>query len=329
MRKEREEAERLRKEEEEKRALAAADERAIQESNDLVEKHCVVKNGTIEKCNYTGPALKKFIIPSHIHSIGERAFENCKIADHIVFHGGIKSMGQFAFAKTPVSKVTLLEGIKTIDSFAFYSCERLSQVELPNSLTKIDGYAFQYCKFNEIKLPENLFEIGCNAFQYTGLVRLHIPKKVKNIAPGFCTAYGLKEITVEQGNAYYTSIDGNLYDRLATTFHTLGRCAEPYSLTIPSSVQTIASHACSCSKKLTSVFIPQSVKRIDSMAFYRCESLTEVFIPKSVEFIGYSTFGVTRAKLKCEVKKPFLSLPQGWNKNWRDNASSVSWSCTR
>lgn len=59
-------------------------------------------------------------------------------------------------------------GLQTIEADAFYGCQNLSQVTLPNSLKTIDLLAFKDTGLNELYIPENvsciemsLFARGC------------------------------------------------------------------------------------------------------------------------------------------------------------------------
>ncbi|GFI00841.1 hypothetical protein IMSAGC004_03252 [Bacteroidaceae bacterium] len=54
--------------------------------------------------------------------------------------------------------------IKIIPEFAFYSCENLKEVTLPSGLVTIGGYALNGCPFTTIDLPASLTEIQGYAF---------------------------------------------------------------------------------------------------------------------------------------------------------------------
>ena len=54
----------------------------------------------------------------------------------------IKEIGQFAFSRTDVESIMLPQGVEKIDYGAFYHCDRLTDVRLPESVMKIEPYAF-------------------------------------------------------------------------------------------------------------------------------------------------------------------------------------------
>ena len=62
------------------------------------------------------------------------------------------------------------EGINTIGSRAFYKCDRLLDIVIPDSVEKNKFEAFRGCdKLENIKLSENLTIVG-----YGGIWRLQI-----------------------------------------------------------------------------------------------------------------------------------------------------------
>lgn len=80
------------------------------------------------------------------------------------------------FSKIPVeifygykglTKLTLEEGVDTIQQYAFSKCSNLSSLTLPNTLKLIDKYAFGYNEsLKEIDLPASLLMM--NAFAFNG-----------------------------------------------------------------------------------------------------------------------------------------------------------------
>ncbi len=98
-----------------------------------------------------------------------------------------------------------------------------------------------------------------------------------------CT--NLKKITVSSGNAYYTDIDGILFDKAVTKLH---KCPE--------------------AKPLTEYTIPNSVTSINDYAFYRCVSLAKVVVPNSVTSIGSSAFGGCSSLVNINIPNSVTSI---------------------
>lgn len=90
----------------------------------------------------------------------------------------------------------------------------------------------------------------------------------------YCSS--LTSIKVDANNKYYSSIDGNLYNKDATTIIQYASGKTEKSFTIPDSVTSIGNSAFEWSG-LTSITIPDSVTSIGDYAFYYCFGLTDVY----------------------------------------------------
>ena len=70
-----------------------------------------------------------------------------------------------AFTYSPITDITIPEGVTNIDNYAFYGCQELALTSLPNSLERIYGYAFKGCYNLAItSLPDSLTSINSYAF---------------------------------------------------------------------------------------------------------------------------------------------------------------------
>lgn len=201
-------------------------------------------------------------IPAGVTKIGNGVFFNCSGFDGcLTLENGVKETGTLAFAssipKTPMC---------------------FNKLVLPNSLTKIGPYTFQYCtKIPELTLNEGLEVISDGAFDHmTGLenTSLTIPSTVKTIGGDYLvnenTGYGghvfydmgktskFKAIYTASGNKYFTSLDCILYsyDRTRILAYPRG-------------------------KRDTIFEIPEGVTQIDEMAFSRASYLKKVILPDS------------------------------------------------
>ena len=135
--------------------------------------------------------------------------------------------------------------VTSIGEYAFYDCDSLTSVTIPNSVTSIGDYAFDGCS------GLTSVTLNSNAIVTSG-------SSLRNI-------FGQQVKTYILGDEV-TSIGGSAFSG----------CSGLTSVTIPNSVTSIGSWAFSGCSRLTSVTIPNSVTSIGSRAFSGCSGLTSV-----------------------------------------------------
>ena len=91
----------------------------------------------------------------------------------------ITNIARQSFARTDVETVTLPGTITIIDERAFNYCEHLTSINLPSSIAKICGAAFEGCtSLENASFNEGLVEIDYYAFHSTKLKEIIIPSTV-------------------------------------------------------------------------------------------------------------------------------------------------------
>lgn len=205
-----------------------------------------ISNYAFSGCNN----LKSVAIPKSVTSINYFAFSYCSSLESVY----ITDMSAWCgisfddFVSNPlcyranlylnnelVTELTIPNDITKIRSYAFYMCGSITSVTIPNGVTAIDSYAFYSCEnLTNVTLPNSVTSIGSDAF------------------------YGCKS--------------------LATA-------------TLPDSITSIGSSAFKGCESLESINIPQNLIKIDSDTFYGCKSLKSVVIPDGVISIGSRAFG--------------------------------------
>ena len=137
----------------------------------------------------------------------------------------------------------------------------------------------------------------------TNLESVTIPGSVKSIGDyPFYGCVNLRSISVAEGNTYYSSQDGILYNSDKTTLICCPVGKTESVVIIPSGVTLIENAAFRSCTNLESVTIPSSVTSIGNSAFRSCTKLTSITIPDSVTSIGGSAFkdcfGLTRITME-------------------------------
>ncbi len=217
--------------------------------------------------------------------------------------------------------------ITTIGERAFYSCEGLTSVTIPNSVTTIGDRAFYNCmglilvtinsnaicsktyssystignifgsQVKEYIIGDSVTTIGSFAFyNCKGLTSVTIPNSVTTIGDyAFDGCSGLTSPVYNANCFAYMppsyqgayTIPNGIKQIAGSVFY---NCKGLTSVTIPNSVTTIGSFAFDNCSGLTSVTIGNSVTTIGNSAFRDCSGLTSVAIPNSVTTIGDQAF---------------------------------------
>ncbi|MBR0486505.1 MAG: leucine-rich repeat protein [Treponema sp.] len=243
---------------------------------------------------YGCDSLSSVTIPDSVTSIGGSAFYFCKSLSSVIISDSVTTIGEGAFASCKsLTSVTIPDSVTTIGSTTFSGCTSLSSVTIPDSVTSIGTRAFEYCtSLSSVTIPDSVTSIVNYTFkECTSLSSVTIPDSVTSIGYAsfsYCTS--LTTITVDSNNAYYSSIDGVLFNKAATTIITYPEGKQSAAYTIPDSVTSIGQYAFYQPSALSSVTIPDSVTYIGDYAFYFCKSLSSVTIPDSVTSIVDHTF---------------------------------------
>ena len=171
-------------------------------------------------------------------------------------HNGkpVTSIGDYAFYRRSLTRVTIGNSVTSIGDYAFSDCESLQSIEIPSSVTSIGNSAFAGCdSLTSVTIGNSVTSIGNSAFENCdSLTSVTIPDSV-------------------------TSIDS----------YAFFDCDSLTSVTIGNSVTSIGYEAFRDCDSLTSVTIGNSVTSIDVSVFRYCYSLT------SVTFSDTSTWYIT------------------------------------
>lgn len=231
--------------------------------------------------------------------------------------------------------VTDGEGVYTvveIGSYAFYYCESMTSVIIPESVMSIGDFSFFGChNLTSVIIPESVTSIGRDAFHACScLTSVTIPKSVTWIDKmAFMYCSNLTSVTILGSNvriwdrvfedcdklerAEFASIEAlckiDFYNDEANPLyyahHLYIDGNEITKADIPDSVSSIGNYTFTGCTGLKSVTIPESITNIGKDAFSYCNNLTEVTIPNSVITIGeyafYKCSGLTSITIPSNV----------------------------
>ena len=214
--------------------------------------------------------VTELVIPDGVTEIGHKAFSGCSALRKVTIPPSVRSIGGNAFSGCYtltgiyISDLAAWCGIKfDWDNPLFYAHElylkgeRVTELVIPDGVTKISAYAFSYCiGLTGVAIPDTVAEIGAGAFEYcSGIGSVTIPDSVAKIGAG----------------AFYS-------------------CTGLTSVSIPDSVINLGGSAFENCIRLRSATIPESITKIEYYTFSGCAALKDVNVPDSVTKIGKNAF---------------------------------------
>ena len=217
--------------------------------------------------------LTSINIPGTVTSIREFAFGKCgsltdisvdgsnvnySSLDGVLLDGGKTKIIRYPGGKTGTYQIP--EGVTTIGDGAFYDCRGLTGIEISSGVTTIESSAFDGC---------------------TGLTGMYIPGGVTEIGTyAFDRCLNLPNITVDEANANYSSVDGVLFDKEKTSLLCCPK-GKTGQYRVPDGVTQIYDGAFYGCKSLTGIEIPETVTAMYDNIFCDCDSLLNISVDES------------------------------------------------
>jgi uncharacterized repeat protein (TIGR02543 family) len=192
---------------------------------------------------------------------------------------------------TSVSIAGASKTVTSIKTYAFQGAQKLTTLNISEGVTTLHyGIAESATLLSSINLPDSYTVMSESAFaDANALTSIAISDLVTSIGETYF--YGIRNlssITVDNNNAYYSSIDGVLFDKLQSKLITYPQGKTGSNYAVRDGVTHIGSGAFRNSK-FTSVSIPEGVTHIESGAFLgsRVESIS---LPDSLIEIASQAF---------------------------------------
>ena len=252
-----------------------------------------------ERLLYCCSSLEAIEIGAMVSSVGYEAFYNCKNLKSIVVNEGNETYagtGNCLIHKA--SKILILgcensvipnDGTVTeIGYQSFIFCETITNIIIPNGVTKIWDYAFYGCSnLTSIVIGENVESIGSAAFGACWkLVEVYnfsdITITKGQYGNGDIGAYALNVYTSTADiSKLWTTADGFIFYEDGDVCYLLGYTGNTQDIVLPDDCNgktyTIYKHAFENRADIVTITIPKNVTTIAFSAFYNCSGLTTVY----------------------------------------------------
>ncbi len=199
---------------------------------------------------------------------------------------GNKAINQVTSGPVTIPATANGYSVVTIDTQAFYWCENITSVVIPNTVTRIEYGAFSNCtSIESITIPASVTYIDSYAF-------------------GRNTS--LMSYSVDEANPRFTSKDGMLLNKAGNTLRAFPAGIEG-EIVIPAYITDVSSGAftgCSLSK----LTFPENVIYVGSFAVTDCRNLQHVVWNASYQYINSCCFRYNGSLSNIELSEGLIFI---------------------
>lgn len=176
------------------------------------------------------------------------------------------SIAEFGFGgAVNLKQIKLHENLTHIGEDAFISCISLEEIDIPDQVKRIDGNDFHGCKnLRVVKFGQSVELTEDTWHDFNGCV-------------------SLERFEVDENNAFYSTIDGNLYSKDGTVLFRYCSGKKETNFKIPDGVVAIEESAFLSSNNLEKIEIPKGVQKIEHYAFAYCDNLNVISYLGTIE----------------------------------------------
>lgn len=232
--------------------------------------------------------LKKISFPSTLKRIENSAFAGCESLKEIIYWGTFEDWSNIVFEneysnpmrvsnyvnfiiKKPEKNPIIGRKKKIIKAYQFYNIKSLTEIEIYDSVEKIENSVFERCEnLNEIYLPNSLINVDNDAFKDC--------KNLKNVYYRG-TLQEWQKIVFENDYANPLSYAENMYfyDEISNKFYKLENIKFNNELTNITEKHTTGLI------NLKTIYINKNIYTISNDAFKKCKSLEKIYYESTLE----------------------------------------------
>ena len=217
---------------------------------------------------YCCSSLNEISIPEGVSNFGSGLFENCSNLEKIVIPESMRDFKSYSAIFRGCEKLKTAGPVgggyniefawsEVIPAYALYGSDYLNSIYVPESIVRIEEYAFAKC---------------------TCLKTVHLPGGLTSISNGlFSGCSALKDLIIPSG---VESIGSQSFSG----------CSSIINIDIPAGVKSLGWAAFKDCSALKNIVIPDGINRISQEVFSGCKSLELIVIPSSVRVIEKDAF---------------------------------------
>ena len=248
----------------------------------------------------TNKADNPYVVPSTTRVIGANSFHTARISYITIPENTVTTINDDAFKNASLQRLTIPEGVTYVGRGAFQDMySTLTSVKLPSTLKTLPTYCFRNCqKLSQVEFSEGLEVMGHQAFGICGLTEVTLPKSVEELnSECFQNNPNLTTFIVPEGS-----------ELTSLPFHLFWNCPKLETVIFEgdSKIETIGQGVFTNLESLKYIKIPASVTRIQANAFAYTPNLATIVFEegsqlKTIDTGAFADCGVKSIEIPDNV----------------------------